>query len=69
MYTIFSAVLRQQRKGDVMTSFGNSADSAVYYLTSSSLVIWIWMQDGLDKAAVLVPKTSCHINMIEELLH
>jgi hypothetical protein len=31
MYTIFSAVLRQQRKSDVMTSFGDSACSAVYY--------------------------------------
>jgi hypothetical protein len=30
MYTIFSAVLRQQRKSDVMTSFGHSAHSAVY---------------------------------------
>jgi hypothetical protein len=31
MYTIFSAVLRQQRKSDVMTYFGHSARSAVYY--------------------------------------
>jgi hypothetical protein len=29
--TIFSAVLRQQRKSDVMTSFGYSTRSAVYY--------------------------------------
>jgi hypothetical protein len=31
MYTIFSAVQRQQRKSDVMTSFGLAACSAVYY--------------------------------------
>jgi hypothetical protein len=35
MYTIFSAVLRQQRKGDVMTSFGLSARSAVYIIIFS----------------------------------
>jgi hypothetical protein len=35
MYTIFSAVLRQQRKSDVMTSFGHSARSAVYYQADS----------------------------------
>jgi hypothetical protein len=31
MYTIFSAVQRQQRKSDVMMSFGLTACSAVYY--------------------------------------
>jgi hypothetical protein len=31
MYTIFSAVQRQQRKSDVMTSFGLTACSAIYY--------------------------------------
>jgi hypothetical protein len=31
MYTIFFAVQRQQRKSDVMTSFGLTACSAVYY--------------------------------------
>jgi hypothetical protein len=31
MYTIFSAVQRQQRKSDVVTSFGLTACSAVYY--------------------------------------
>jgi hypothetical protein len=31
MYTIFSAVQRQQRKSDVMTSFGITACSAIYY--------------------------------------
>jgi hypothetical protein len=31
MYTFFSAVQRQQRKNDVMTSFGLAACSAVYY--------------------------------------
>jgi hypothetical protein len=31
MYTIFSAVQRQQRKSDVITSFGLTACSAVYY--------------------------------------
>jgi hypothetical protein len=31
MYTIYSAVQRQQRKSDVMTSFGLAACSAVYY--------------------------------------
>jgi hypothetical protein len=31
MYTIFSAVQRQLRKSDVMTSFGLTACSAIYY--------------------------------------
>jgi hypothetical protein len=31
MYTIFSAVQRKQRKSDVMTYFGLTACSAVYY--------------------------------------
>jgi hypothetical protein len=38
MYTIFSAVQRQQRKSDVMTYFGVTACSAVYYHAGSSLV-------------------------------
>jgi hypothetical protein len=37
MYTIFSAVLRQQRKSDVMTYFGHSSRSAVYYKAGSQL--------------------------------
>jgi hypothetical protein len=37
MYTIFSAVQRQQRKNDVMTLFGLTACSAVYYHAGSSL--------------------------------
>jgi hypothetical protein len=37
MYTIFFAVQRQQRKSDVMTSFGLAACSAVYYHAGSSL--------------------------------
>jgi hypothetical protein len=37
MYTIFSAVLRQQRKSDVITSFGLTACSAVYYQAGSPL--------------------------------
>jgi hypothetical protein len=37
MYKIFSAVLRQQRKSDVMTSFGHSAHSAIYYKADSPL--------------------------------
>jgi hypothetical protein len=35
MYTIVSAVLRQQKESDVMTSFGLSARSAVYYEAGS----------------------------------
>jgi hypothetical protein len=31
MHTIFSAVLRQKRKSDVMTSFGHATRSAIYY--------------------------------------
>jgi hypothetical protein len=31
MYAIFSAVQRQHRKSDVVTSFGRTAGSAVYY--------------------------------------
>jgi hypothetical protein len=37
MYTIFSAVQGQQRKSDVMTSFGLTVCSAVYYHAGSSL--------------------------------
>jgi hypothetical protein len=36
MYTISSAVLRQQRKSDVMTYFGHSDHSAVCYQAGSS---------------------------------
>jgi hypothetical protein len=36
MYIIFSAVQRQQRKSDVMTSFGLTTCSAVYYHAGSS---------------------------------
>jgi hypothetical protein len=39
MYTIFSAVLRQQRKSDVMMYFGFSARSAVYYESGSPLLV------------------------------
>jgi hypothetical protein len=35
MYTIFSAVLRQQRESDVMRYFGHSARSAIYYQAGS----------------------------------
>jgi hypothetical protein len=37
MYTIFSAVLRQQGKSDVITSFGHTARSAIYYQAGSPL--------------------------------
>jgi hypothetical protein len=37
MYTIFSTVQRQQRKGDVMTYFGLTTCSAVYYHAGSSM--------------------------------
>jgi hypothetical protein len=37
MYTIFSAVLRQQRESDVMTSFDHSDRSAIYYASHSPL--------------------------------
>jgi hypothetical protein len=39
MYTIFSAVQRQRRISDVMTSFGLAAYSAVYYHAGSSLKV------------------------------
>jgi hypothetical protein len=38
MYMIFSAVKRQQRKSDVMTSFGLAACSAVNYHAGSSSI-------------------------------
>jgi hypothetical protein len=37
MYTIYSAVLRQQRKSDVMRYFGHTARSAVYFKPDSLL--------------------------------
>jgi hypothetical protein len=39
MYTIFSAVQHQQRKSDVITYFGLTACSAVYYHAGSSLFL------------------------------
>jgi hypothetical protein len=39
MYPIFSAVLRQQRKSDVMTYFGHTARSAIYYKAGSTIII------------------------------
>jgi hypothetical protein len=39
--TIFSAVLRQQRKSDVMTSFGHSAHSAAYYKAGSPVFCYL----------------------------
>jgi hypothetical protein len=56
MYTIFSAVLRQQRKSDVMTSFGHSARSAVYHKAISH-----YMQ-----ATVKCGKTQCQISAATE---
>jgi hypothetical protein len=41
MYTILSAVQRQQRKSDVMTYFGLAACSAVYYQVPHSANIMI----------------------------
>jgi hypothetical protein len=49
MYTIFSVVQRQQRKSDVMTSFGLTACSTVYYqvphctflIIASSQYFWL----------------------------
>jgi hypothetical protein len=37
-FTIFSAVLRQQRKSDIITSFGQSVRSAIYYKAGSPLL-------------------------------
>jgi hypothetical protein len=42
MYTIFSAVQCQQRKNDVMTSFGVTACSAVYYHAGSSFIARVY---------------------------
>jgi hypothetical protein len=42
MYTIVSAVLRQQRKSDVMTYFGLTARSAIYYEADSPLQMKSW---------------------------
>jgi hypothetical protein len=41
MYAILSAVQRQQRKSDVMTSFGLTACSAVYYQVSHCRILII----------------------------
>jgi hypothetical protein len=37
--SIFFAVLRQERKSDVMTSFGHSARSAIYHKAGSPLTL------------------------------
>jgi hypothetical protein len=39
-HTTFSAVLRQQRKSDVMTSFGHSARSTIHCKAGSSLLVF-----------------------------
>jgi hypothetical protein len=49
MYTIFSAVQRQQRKSYVMTSFGLTACSAVYYHAGSSLEMYPPYAQNLDR--------------------
>jgi hypothetical protein len=41
MYMIFSSVVRQQRKSDVMTSFGHSTRSAIYYKADSHYKIHV----------------------------
>jgi hypothetical protein len=43
MYTIFSAVQRQQRKSDVMTYFGLTACSAVYYQVPHCITFGCYM--------------------------
>jgi hypothetical protein len=52
MYTIFSTVQRRQRKSDVMTSFGLTACSAVYYHAGSSL-------DGVITTTALLSSIIC----------
>jgi hypothetical protein len=52
MYTIFSAVQRQQRKSDVMTSFVLTACSAVYYQVTH------WIVKG--------PKLVAFQNLVDE---
>jgi hypothetical protein len=65
MYTIFSAVQRQQRKSDVMTSFGLTTCSAIYYHAGSSLKglsqFWVqyWTSSFILSDKVIVPIT-CH---------
>jgi hypothetical protein len=55
MYTIFSAVQRQQRKSDVMTYFGLATCSAVYYCAGFSYVcickmyyMYMYMKNIMD---------------------
>jgi hypothetical protein len=53
MYTIFSAVQRQQRKSDVMTTFGLTVCSAVYYHAGSSLYCIYSLSSKGEGTAVL----------------
>jgi hypothetical protein len=63
MYTIFSAVQRQQRKSDIMTSFGLTACSAVYYHAGSSLTCISYVT---DKKQVGGNKLHVHIVLNSE---
>jgi hypothetical protein len=71
MYTIFSAVLRQQRKSDVMTSFGQSARSTVYYTASShwkgqnNRAYFTWKDILLDDETFMkMPRTECDNSLL-----
>jgi hypothetical protein len=55
VYTIVSAVKRQQRKSDVMTSIGHSAQNAVCYKASSPLYGVRTHRDPLQEKGCMVP--------------
>jgi hypothetical protein len=65
MYTIFSAVQRQERKSDVMTSFGLTACSAVYYQVPHCrfLIAVVFIQQELSTAFSLTSDVASQIRL------
>jgi hypothetical protein len=67
IHTIFFAVQRQQRKSDVMTYFGLTACSAVYYHAGSSLrfyLIFFYFNQIRPKIKKRIKKRIIHHNCV-----
>jgi hypothetical protein len=73
MYTIFSAVQRQRRKGDVMTSFGLAACSAICYHAGSSLTSVVRTHRPIHSYGLMVTSVTnsgnCPKKIVETYWH
>jgi hypothetical protein len=63
MYTIFSAVLCQQKESDVMTYFGLTARSAVYYQASSQFLFQTYSYSKAFRD-VTIYRSQGHLNNV-----